>query len=239
VFPAYLRRAPFSFRPDPPMPSLPRALHAVIFDMDGLLIDTEKPVRQATLAAARAVGRPMDDGFYAGIVGTPWPETWAMLSAHLGDADRYNRFRRVFDSHIQPLLAEVRLMAGVVELLDHLDAAGMPMAVCTSTGRDKAHHHLQRVGILHRFRQVVTCDDVSRGKPDPEPYRLAAGRLGVDPAHCLALEDSYNGIRAAHAAGMMAVMIPDILPPTAEMGELALHILDDLHAVRTLLGLRG
>jgi HAD superfamily hydrolase (TIGR01509 family) len=207
----------------------------VVFDMDGLLIDTEKPVRAATLAAAAAVGRPMEDAFYATVIGTPWPETWARLKVYFGGEETLRAFRREFEAAIAPLLTEVRLMTGVVEILDDLDRAGLPLAVCTSTGREKALHHLDRAGILPRFAHVVTRDDVTRGKPDPEPYLLAASRLGIEPAHCLALEDSHNGIRAAHGAGMMAVMVPDLLPATAEIRVLCHHVATDLHAVRALL----
>lgn len=216
----------------------PRPVHAVVFDMDGLLIDTEKPVRAAALAAAEAVGKPMEEAFYATVIGTPWPETWARLKLYFGE-DRVHRFRTAFEEELGTLLREVRLMAGVAELLDHLERSGVPMAVCTSTGRDKALHHLDQVGILPRFAHVVTRDDVTNGKPHPEPYLLAASRLMVDPVHCLALEDSHNGIRAAHGAGMMAVMVPDLLPATDEIKALCHHVADDLHAVRALLERAG
>lgn len=216
-------------------PHFPRPIRAVIFDMDGLLIDTERHVKVATLATAAAIGRPMPEDFYARIIGTPWPETYQMLQDFFGGPALFDQFHSLFQPEIERLLAEVCLMKGVVELLDHLDGAGLPLAVATSTGREKADRHLRHVGIHHRFRTIVTRDDVSRGKPHPEPYLTAAARLGVDPADCLALEDSHNGIRAAHGAGMMAVMVPDMLPATAEITPLCHHVADDLHAVRALL----
>jgi beta-phosphoglucomutase-like phosphatase (HAD superfamily) len=216
--------------------ALPRPIHAVIFDMDGLLIDTERHVKVATLETAAAVGRPMPEEFYAGIIGTPWVETMVLLREFFGGEENLRRFMTAFEPRVGDLLADVELMTGVVELLDMLDKARMPLAVATSTGRLKADQHLRHVGIHHRFRTIVTRDDVSRGKPHPEPYLTAAARLGVDPAHCLALEDSHNGIRAAHAAGMMAVMVPDMLPATEEITALCQHVADDLHGVRRLLG---
>lgn len=215
--------------------AFPQPIQAVIFDMDGLLIDTERHVKVATLAAAEAIGQPMPESFYAGIIGTPWPETYAMLSDFFGGEERRTVFTQAFQPLMEKLLAEVELMKGVVELLDHLDGIGMPLAVATSTGRAKADEHLRHVGIHHRFRTIVTRDDVSRGKPHPEPYLTAAARLGVDPAACVALEDSHNGIRAAHAAGMMAVMVPDMLPATDEISALCHHVATDLHHVRRLL----
>lgn len=216
-------------------PAFPRPLHAVVFDMDGLLIDTERHVREATLGAALDVGRPMEDDFYAGIIGTPWPETFAMLTDYFGGQDGFDRFRAHFVPRMEALRQGVEMMAGVVELLDRLDALGLPKAVATSTGREKADEHLRHVGIHHRFDAIVTRDDVTRGKPHPEPYLTAARLLGVDPAHCLALEDSHNGIRSAHGAGMMAVMVPDLLPATDEMRTLALHVAENLHQVRGML----
>jgi HAD superfamily hydrolase (TIGR01509 family) len=203
--------------------------------MDGLLIDTERHVREATLGAARDIGQPMGDDFYAGIIGTPWPETLAMLKDYFGGQDGFDRFRAHFVPRMEALRQGVEMMKGVVELLDHLDAAGLPKAVATSTGREKADEHLRHVGIHHRFAAIVTRDDVTRGKPHPEPYLTAATLLGVDPAHCLALEDSHNGIRSAHGAGMMAVMVPDLLPATDEMRALALHVAENLHQVRGML----
>lgn len=215
--------------------ALPRPIHAVVFDMDGLLIDTERHVKLATLETATAIGRPMPEEFYAGIIGTPWTETVTLLRDFFGGEDNLRAFMTAFEPRVTDLLADVELMTGVVDLLDTLDQIRMPLAVATSTGRLKADQHLRHVGIHHRFRTIVTRDDVTRGKPHPEPYLTAAARLGVDPAHCLALEDSHNGIRAAHAAGMMAVMVPDMLPATAEISALCQYVADDLHGVRRLI----
>ncbi|MFC4728455.1 HAD family hydrolase [Coralloluteibacterium thermophilus] len=214
-------------------------IDAVVFDMDGLLIDSERPLRAATLAAAARVGREMDDAFYASLIGVATSETWARIAEHLGGAAALDEFRAALDAEIAARHGEVALMAGVEALLAHLDEAGLPMAVCTNSRRASAERHLAAAGIRERFRAVVTRDDVVQGKPHPEPYLRAAGALGVAPARCLALEDSHNGIRAAHAAGMIAVMVPDLLPATDDIRALCRHVADDLHAVRGLLATRS
>jgi beta-phosphoglucomutase-like phosphatase (HAD superfamily) len=109
--------------------------------------------------------------------------------------------------------------------------------VATSTRRERARHHLERVDLLHRLDALVTRDDVVAAKPAPEPYLCAAGLLGVAPGAALALEDSANGVRSAAAAGVPVVMVPDVLAPTAELRGLALGVVPDLHAV--LAALRG
>jgi len=123
----------------------------------------------------------------------------------------------------------------VLELLDHLDAAGLPRAIATSSRHVDVSHHLATHALGERFHAIVAQGDYARGKPHPDPYLTAAERLGVDPAACLALEDSHNGVRAAHAAGMMTIMVPDLLDPTEEMQTLCVRIARDLHEVRELL----
>lgn len=214
----------------------PRPIRAVVFDMDGLLLDTERPVRAASLAAAARLGHPMDEATYALLIGRTFPTIRSLLLDHFGDETTLDAFWAAFRGIMADVSAGgIALMPGVTELIDGLRARGLPLAVCTSTGRERARHHLGKVGILDAFVHVVGGDDVERGKPHPDPYLKAAALLDQDPAHCLALEDSHNGIRAAHGAGMMAVMVPDLLPATDEIRALCLHVADDLHAVRALI----
>jgi HAD superfamily hydrolase (TIGR01509 family) len=131
------------------------------------------------------------------------------------------------------------LKPGTIELLDALREAGYPMAIVTSTSRPTAERHLTFGGIRARFDILVTCDDVTRGKPSPDIYLLAAARLGVRPQACVAIEDSNPGIAAAHAAQMIPLMVPDIVPPTEETREKCAAVLPDLHAVLKMLRERG
>ncbi|HZZ87204.1 MAG TPA: HAD family hydrolase, partial [Caulobacteraceae bacterium] len=129
----------------------------------------------------------------------------------------------------------VALKAGVRELLDHLDAAGVPRAIATSSSHAAVQRTLGPNGILPRFDAIVAAGDYPRGKPNPDPFLTAAEWLGIDPAQCLALEDSHNGVRAAHAAGMMTIMVPDLLSPTDEMREKCHAIAESLHHVREMI----
>jgi HAD superfamily hydrolase (TIGR01509 family) len=217
--------------------AFPRPVRAVVFDMDGLLIDSEGLVREAIQIAARNLGFEMPLSVCASMIGLPTERGKAVIREHFGpdfDMDAYlAEERRMIDA----LFAEgVALKAGVIEILDQLDALGLPRAVATSSGRGSVHANLGGNAILHRFRAIVAREDVSRHKPFPDPFLKAAALLQVEPQACLALEDSHNGVRAAHAAGMMTVMVPDLLDPTEEMHAKCIHIAESLHEVRRLLG---
>jgi HAD superfamily hydrolase (TIGR01509 family) len=135
--------------------------------------------------------------------------------------------------------AGIPLKSGAVELLDALRGHGYPMAIVTSSSRRTAEEHLTLAGIRSRFDSVLTRDDVERGKPSPDLYLLAARRLGFQPASCLAIEDSNPGVAAAHAAGAITIMVPDIVPPSAASPARCAAVLPDLGAVVQTLRERG
>ncbi|MDQ0455085.1 HAD family hydrolase [Rhizobium paknamense] len=213
------------------MHSLPRPPKAVIFDMDGLILDSEILYRKSVISAGEASGLPVGPSIYEGMLGRPWPGIVTLLKDHFGADFDADAFRSVWLAHFDALIEqELKLKAGVTDLLDVLDAHGIPRAICTSSAHGQVQHHLSDFGILPRFHAIIAQGDYARGKPAPDPYLTAAARLGVDPAHCLALEDSHNGIRSAASAGMMAVMVPDMLPATDEIAALCAAVIDDLHA---------
>ncbi len=215
---------------------LPRRLSAVILDMDGTLHDTEAVYHESLKRAVEAVGFAVTDAFCHSLIGIPGTESAAMLREHLGPDFPYADYQVQYRQHQDRILsAGVPLKTGAAELLDALIKAGMKVAVATSARRRTAERHLGLSGLLPHLSVVVTRDDVARGKPHPDLYLLAAERLGVPPAECLAVEDSFTGIRAAHAAGMMPVMVPDILAPTDAIRAMCVRIAADLHEVRTLL----
>ena len=216
---------------------LPRPVRAVVFDMDGLLVDSEAVFRDAMMHVARERGHDLPLEVFLRMVGLPGPSSRAVALAHFGDDFPIDEFNEAAWRHARAHHDEigVALKAGVTELLDHLDDAGLPRAVATSSSHMAVEHQLGRNGLIERFQAIVAAGDYARGKPNPDPFLKAAERLGVDPAYCMALEDSHNGVRAAHAAGMMTIMVPDLLDPTEEMRTLCVRIARDLHEVHDLL----
>jgi HAD superfamily hydrolase (TIGR01509 family) len=213
----------------------PRPVRAVIFDMDGLLVDTEAPVRDALMSAAATIGRDLPVAVFMSMVGTTSAHSDRVLVEHFGEG---------FD--LEAYLAEVRrllelsfdigvpLKPGAAELLALLDEVGLPKALVTSSSRRAVDRHLP-AEVVARFSALITSESVENGKPHPEPYLKAAAALGIAPEDCLALEDSHNGIRSAHAAGMMTVMVPDLLAATDEMREKTVAIAESLHDVHAAL----
>jgi HAD superfamily hydrolase (TIGR01509 family) len=215
---------------------LPRPLQAVVFDMDGLLVDTEGPFRDAMIAAADGMGLDLPRQVFLRMIGGSNDNSSRVLQDHFGPQFDLDAFWTRCRAHVHEIFeAGIALKAGVVELLDELEAAGVPRAIATSSPHREVDRNLGPHGLKDRFQAIVAAGDYARGKPHPDPFLTAAARLGADPAHCLALEDSHNGVRAAHAAGMMTVMVPDLLEPTEEMQGLCVRIAESLHEVRDLI----
>ena len=155
----------------------------------------------------------LDLDAYSGIIVGGSPFTSSVPDAHKSDTQR-------------------RVEAELSGLLDELSARRIPAAIATSSGSAHALRHLGTAGLIDRFVTIVTRDDVADPKPHPEPYLTAAARLRIDPADCLAVEDSRAGVQAAHAAGMQTVMVPDLVHPTDEIVQLCAAVLDSLHHLR-------
>ncbi|CAN5814431.1 HAD family phosphatase [soil metagenome] len=215
--------------------TLPHRPSAVIFDMDGLLFDTEALWQEGLLAAAAEAGHAIPAEVYDQSIGVRRSQCGPLFRAHFGEDFRFEDFHAEWRRHFW-LVAENRpaMKPGVPELLDLLDQLQLPRAIATSSSRPTVERHLTAHGLTERFDAIICRGDYEHGKPAPDPFLKAAERLGVAPRLCLALEDSHIGVRSAAAAGMMTVMVPDLLEPTPELRALGILVASDLHRVQDL-----
>jgi HAD superfamily hydrolase (TIGR01509 family) len=214
---------------------------AVLLDMDGTLIDTERMYFDSLVTALKAHGYTDDvEELCHAMVGLPGPDCEAMLLARYDESFPLREVNKAFAVRSKAILAAgMPLKNGAVALLDALRDAGCPMAIVTSSSRRTADAHLALAGIRERFETILTRDDVTRGKPSPDLYLLAASKLGTSPGRCIAVEDSNHGVTSAHAAGAVTIMVPDMVPPTEESRARCVAVVDDLAAVLEMLHQRG
>ena len=206
---------------------------AVIFDMDGLMLDTEAPALRAWESAARGLGREFDLALCRQMIGRGFSDCVALIRARHGTDYPVDELASAWVADYDAIVAAegISLKPGLDDILDLLDERGIAIAVATSTRRERARAKLDRVGLLHRFAALVGGDEVARGKPAPDIFIAAAQRLGVAASDCIVLEDSEPGIIAAAAAGMTPVMVPDLHPPSVELLALKPLVLESLSAV--------
>lgn len=208
------------------------AYTAAVFDMDGLLLDSERPVRDAWMQVSRELGVALSPAAYLDLIGRNHRDSTLRLRAIFGDdALLAEALRRA-----QAVLAErfgarpFDLKPGALRLLQQLQTAGVPCAVASSTGRAEVRRRLERAGLLGFFAAVCGGDEVTHGKPAPDLYLLAAERLGAVAATTLAFEDSGHGALAAIAAGLGVVVVPDLKPAEPAWQSRSVAVLDSLDA---------
>ena len=212
-----------------------KKVKGIIFDMDGLLFDTESIYCEANLVVADKYDIPFTKETYARFIGISDEEVWAELHKMYADHGEETVQKFIDESwgmaHDRFKTGEVDLKPGVHELLTYLEEKEIPRVLASSNVRPVIEILLEHAGIRDKFSDIISAEDVKFAKPDPEIFVIAAERLGMSGADCLVLEDSKNGILAAEGAGVPVVMVPDIVPPTAELREKTEAVFTSLHDV--------
>ena len=212
-------------------------IEAVIFDMDGLMFDTETLNMNAWITAAAKHGYVMTEEMVHAHIGANVHFTRRLMMGHFGpefdfDTVRADRIAVAFEEIER---SGVPVKPGLPELLRWLKGRRVKTAMATSSERRFVDFYRDHTGLDHAFDAVISGEMVTRSKPEPDIFLKAASELGAAPANCMVLEDSYNGIRAAHAAGMIPVMVPDLLPPTPDVKPLLHAMVPSLHDVAPLI----
>lgn len=216
---------------------LSTTIRAVIFDMDGLMLDSERIAQEAWQQAGREWGYDIPAEVYLHAVGRTAADTATIMRSAYGDDfpfdEMYARKQALLYQFIER--GQISVKPGLFELLDLIEAQQKVKAVATSTDRKVALLKLTTSNLIDRFPVIVCGDEVERGKPAPDIYLQAAAKIDVMPGHCLVLEDSESGTKAAHAAGMIPVIVPDLKQPAAEIASLAHAVVDSLVDVTSML----
>lgn len=214
-----------------------RKPEAVVFDMDGVIFDSERLVLECWTVVAEKYGIADIETAMRKCLGVNATETREIMLQIYGADFPYEAFRKEASAlfHSKYDGGRLPMKTGVVELLQYLKDCEIKIALASSTRRAVVEQELQDAGILLYFEQVICGDMVERSKPAPDIYEKACEALGVAPDNAYAIEDSYNGIRSAYDAGLHPIMVPDMSEPTAEMEEKADAILENLYEVREFL----
>jgi HAD superfamily hydrolase (TIGR01509 family) len=207
---------------------------AVIFDMDGLMLDTERVYREIFRRAAIDCQIDFPPSFPNALLGRNTVDMKRILRDQIKDQELFDRFMDRNRHHHETCFIDAPpIKHGLLELLDFLEK--IPKVVATSSPRKAALARLEQCDLLHRFASISCGDEVERGKPFPDLFLLAASIIPADPARCIVLEDSEAGVIGAHAAGMKVCMIPDMMQPSQNVRQLAHGVYESLIHVRDLL----
>ena len=215
------------------------SIEALVFDMDGLMLDTEPLYKVAWQGAGRELGFEIDDHFYMSLIGRPTPDCAPLFAEKFSGQFPFDYFNKLWPQWWQKETARgIGLKPGLLELLELAQELDLLTAVATSSDLDYMQFSFERSGLAHRFDAVITGDLVASGKPAPDIYLAAAKTINVPPANCLAFEDSEVGVVAAKSAGMTTVLVPDVLAATERGKASADFLVASLHEARDIV-LRG
>lgn len=205
-------------------------IKGAVFDMDGLMFDTENLTYKLQREILEKDGLSFSLENYKNTVGkrtADLPEYFEKLfGKEFSYEDFHGKCREEYRKYTEK--NGVPIKEGLFELLNRLKAENMKIALCTSTTRKSAERTLRIAEVFSYFDALVCAEDVKNGKPHPEPFLTAAEKLGLEPSGCMALEDSLNGIKSAKRAGMITVMVPDLIEPTDEIKAMCDYIFPSL-----------
>lgn len=212
-------------------------IRGILFDMDGLVLDTEKLYTRFWMEAANDLGYPMTFPQALGLRSLNRTAGQEKLTEYFGPGISYMDVRRhrieLMDAHIANYGIDVK--PGIFELMDYLQSHGIAAAITSSSPMENIRRHLSAHNLLHRFDKLCSGYDVPKGKPEPDIYLHGAASLNLKPEECLALEDSPTGILSAYRAGCLPVMIPDQDQPGEDTVSLLYAKADSLSDVISLL----
>lgn len=209
-------------------------LKAVVFDMDGIIFDSERLVIDCWKIVAEKYRIPDIEATCNECLGVNYAETKEKFLNRYGQDFPYDAYKSEMSKlyHDNYDGGRLPMKVGVVELLQYIKECGLKVALASSTRSEVVTQQLKDAGILEYFQVIVGGDMVTRSKPQPDIFLKACEELGVAPEESFAIEDSYNGIRAAAAGHLRPLMVPDLMPPTSEMQSLSEGIFDTLLEVK-------
>jgi HAD superfamily hydrolase (TIGR01509 family) len=209
---------------------------AVVFDMDGLMLDTEPLYKVSWQNAANRLGYHISNELFFTLLGKNNSDSERIVLEALGQDFPIDEFKGLWPEIWRDLVLSngIKPKEGLYEFLDFLDLRSIPFGVATSSDEMDAHLSLKSVNIIERLKFIITGDKIDNGKPAPDIYLEAAKILAVEPAFCIALEDSSSGAKAAISAGMTTIVIPDLVKPTEEIAASAFAVLSSLAEAKTM-----
>lgn len=203
-------------------------IKAAIFDMDGLLIDSERIIMQGCIEAAAQIGITYTQAEYVELVGRVWSDSTRIMTQQLGGEHNMQQVINGLNTFLDTRNHVFPLKAGALELLQFYRAQGVVCGVASSSPMTHITHRLTHTGVLDYFSHLTSGQEVKRGKPNPDIYLLALQKLGLTADECIAFEDSELGAQAAIAAGLRVVVVPDLKSPSDFVCARAYHVAESL-----------
>ena len=188
-------------------------MKGAIFDMDGLLFDTEAIWQKYWREAANKRGKELPESFKYEICGSTGENMYNILRKYYQTDDPYSIYDETFNKYEEEINTHIEIKEGVIEILEYLKEHGYKIAIASSSRSQRVENNITKANIKDYFDTYVGGEEVEYGKPHPDIFLKAARKLGVEPGECYVFEDAYNGVNAAYSAGCKVIMVPDLMEP--------------------------